>query len=124
MTIKSVLKLAAVFEGVTGGALLVNPSAVTSWLVGDELSPSGKALGHVTGFALIALGLACWPHGETRPAATSVWAMLMYSLLVAIYLGYYGVNQPAGPLLWPAVAIHAVLPIFLVAAWSREGHVA
>jgi hypothetical protein len=38
--------------------------------------------------------------------------MLIYNVLIALYLAYLGVGgQWGGSLLWPAVAIHAVLII-------------
>ena len=119
---KLLMKLAAVLEVVTGAALLVAPSAVTFWIIREDLSPAGTVLGRVAGFALIALGIACWPSRETTPQTTSAWAMFTYSLLVAIYLGYHGVNQSAGALLWPAVAAHLAFAIVFIVAWSRESH--
>ena len=119
---KPLMRLAAVLEIVTGAALLAAPSAVTFWILREDLSPGGTALGRVTGFALIALGLACWPSRETTTQTTPAWAMFTYSVLVAIYLGYYGVSQSAGALLWPAVVAHVVFAILFVAAWSRDSH--
>jgi hypothetical protein len=66
----------------------------------------------VTGIALVALGIACWPG---RPA---LCGMLTYSVLATLYLLYLAIRgQWVGPLLWPAVAAHAVLTILLARAW-------
>jgi len=47
--------------------------------------------------------------------------MLTYSLLATLYLIYLGFGGKwAGKLLWPAVAVHAVLTILLARAWFAE----
>ena len=39
---------------------------------------------------------------------------MLFSLLTAIYLLYLGLGgEPAGPLLWPACAVHASVAVFL-----------
>jgi hypothetical protein len=46
--------------------------------------------------------------------------MLIYDLLVTVYLALVGLGTEfAGPLLWPAVAVHAVLTVLLGSAWIR-----
>jgi hypothetical protein len=64
--------------------------------------------------ALIALGVACWP-------GTPLVGMLTYMALSALYLAYIGfVGISTGVLLWPAVALHAVLTVLLARAWTGE----
>jgi hypothetical protein len=47
--------------------------------------------------------------------------MLTYSALVTAYLAYVGIRgEWAGPLLWPAVVVHAVLTLLLAKAWFRS----
>jgi hypothetical protein len=44
--------------------------------------------------------------------------MATYSLFVTLYLLYLGIRGDwVGPLLWPAVALHAVLTLLLARAW-------
>jgi hypothetical protein len=46
--------------------------------------------------------------------------MLTYNVLAAIYLAYLAINgELVGLLLWPAVALHAALGLFLIHAWVR-----
>jgi hypothetical protein len=46
--------------------------------------------------------------------------MLTYSALVTLYLAYLGFAEgPAGILLWPAVALHAILTALLTYSLSR-----
>ena len=46
--------------------------------------------------------------------------MLTYSTLVTLYLSYLGVRgEWVGPLLWPAVVLHAVLTLLLGRVWFK-----
>ena len=55
------LVFAAVSEAATGGALLVVPGWLGQLLFGVELTGIAVTLARVTGIALIALGVTCWP---------------------------------------------------------------
>jgi len=55
------LILAALAEDMMGLALLLVPSFVGRLLFSEELTGVGILAGRVTGIALIALGVACWP---------------------------------------------------------------
>lgn len=104
---KRVLVLAAVGEAATGVALLIVPSLVGRLLLGEELTGVAVPVARVAGIALIALGIACWP-GPPRVA------MLSYSAVVTLYLAYVGfAGGLGGILLWPAVALHAILTALL-----------
>jgi hypothetical protein len=47
--------------------------------------------------------------------------MLTYDALVMLYLAFVGLGTEfVGPLLWPAVAAHAVLTILLGRSWMRS----
>ena len=101
------LIFAAVAEVATGSALLVVPSLVGQVLLGEHLTGIAIPVARVAGIALIALGVACWPG---PPLA----GMLIYSASVTLYLAYIGFAEGlAGFLLWPAVALHAVLTALL-----------
>ena len=103
---KRPLTVAAVLEVATGIALLTGPSWVGRLLLGEELTGMAVTLARVTGIALIALGVACWP-------GTPLAGMLTYNAAVALYLAFIGYTSAAGPLLWPVVALHAVLTVLL-----------
>jgi len=117
---KRLLGLAAVIEAATGLALIIHPPLVTWLLLGDGLSGAGVALGRVAGFALVGLGLACWPRLESAGVHTpALQALLTYNLLTTLYLAYLGIGgRLVGSLLWPAVVIHAVLTLLL--AWQAR----
>jgi hypothetical protein len=122
MAMNKLLGLAAVLEAATGLALMIHPALVAQLLFGDGVSGAGMALSRVAGFALLALGVACWPSREPgNDSAPAFRAMLTYSLLVTIYLAYLGgVAHLVGILLWPAVAVHVVFTLLLVAAWRKD----
>jgi hypothetical protein len=116
------LAFAAVVEIGTGLVLMTDPAIVITLLLGAEVSGAGTSLGRCFGIALLALGLACWPSGQR---AESVWpafrAMLAYNVLIALYLAYLGtVGHLKGVLLWPGVALHAVVALLLSRMWRDE----
>jgi len=108
------LVVAAVAEIATGVALLIVPSLVAQLLLGAELVGVAVTVARVTGIALIALGVACWP-------GTPMVGMLTYSAAVTLYLAYIGFKGKwVGSLLWPAVVAHLALTILLVRVWFQE----
>src|SRR5947209_2897731 len=114
---KRLLALAAALEAVTGLALMIDPAVVARLLLGGHLPGVGTALGRVAGFALLSLGLACWPRPGPA-SARALRALLTYNPLVTLYLLYLGIGgEWVGSLLWPAVALHALLTLLLAGAW-------
>jgi hypothetical protein len=108
---KKVLNFAAVAEAATGMALLILPSLVGQLLLGEDLTGVAIPVARVAGIALIALGVACWP-------GPPLVGMLIYGVLVTLYLAYLGfAGGLAGVFLWPAVALHAILSVFLGRLW-------
>jgi hypothetical protein len=108
---KKLLTLAAVVETATGVALIVVPSLVGALLLGAEPTGVSIPVARVLGIALIALGVGCWP-------GPALLGMLTYGLLTTLYLLYLGIRgEWVGPLLWPAVVLHAVLTLLLARAW-------
>jgi len=110
------LAFAALAEAATGVALIVVPSLVARLLLGTELSGVAVAVGRVAGISLLSLGFACWPGKE--PTRAAFCGMATYGLFVTLYLLYLGIRgEWVGSLLWPAVALHAVLTLLLARAW-------
>ena len=111
---KKLLTVAAVAEATTGLALLVVPALVGRLLLGAELTGVSIPVARVAGIALIALGISCLP-------GLALLGMLTYSALATAYLAYVGIRgEWAGPLLWPAIVLHAVLTLLLARAWFRS----
>ena len=108
------LLLAAVGEATTGVALLIVPALVGRLLFGVELTGVAIPVARVTGIALIALGVACWP-------GPPLVGMLTYSAVVTLYLAYVGFTGGlTGILLWPAVVLHVILTALLTRASTRD----
>jgi hypothetical protein len=104
---KWVLIFAAIAEAITGLALLIAPSLVGQLLLGEQFTGVAIPVARVAGIALIALGIACWP-------GPPLVGMLIYIASVALYLAYLGFAEGlTGVLLWPAVALHAILTALL-----------
>ena len=109
---KTLLAVTAVAEAATGSALFIAPGPVTELLLGA--APSGVAipLARFGGIALFALAVTCWPDGKSKNAPHR--GMTTYSLLVTIFLFCQGIRgEWVGPLLWPAVVLHAALTLLL-----------
>src|SRR5262249_14170375 len=105
----------ACIEVLTGLALLIVPSRVGLLLFGEELNGIAILIARMTGIALVALGVACWP------GLTPLVGMLIYGALVALYLAYVGlVGGWTGLLLWPAVVLHVVLTGLLIWASAKN----
>ena len=112
---KKVLTVAAVVEVATGMALLIVPSLVGRLLFGAEFTGVANPAARVTGIALLALGVGCWPGG------TALCGMLTYGALATLYLAYLGViGEWVGPLLWPAVVLHGILTVLLARAYFQS----
>ncbi|MFZ1641403.1 MAG: hypothetical protein WAV07_08175 [Candidatus Contendobacter sp.] len=121
-TLGKILAFAAVVEVGTGLVLMIDPAIVVTLLLGAEVSGVGMLLGRCFGIALLALGLACWP-GQSRAesGAPAFWAMLTYNGLIALYLADLGtVGRLGGVLLWPGVALHAIVALLLIWTWRDE----
>lgn len=111
---KKLLLLTGLAEAATGMALMVAPTLVGRLLLGTELAGVAVVVARVAGIALLALGVGCWPG----PAALG---MLTYNALATVYFVYLALGHEwVGPLLWPAVGLHAVLTILLARAWLMK----
>jgi hypothetical protein len=112
---KQSLGLTAIIEAATGLALIIAPSLVGRLLFGAEFTGVANPAARVTGIALLALGVACWP------GSTALCGMLTYSALVTLYLLYLALRgEWVGPLLWPVVLLHGILTVLLARAWFQS----
>jgi hypothetical protein len=101
VTLRKLLAFCAVVEIATGIALMIAPEMVAAMLVRGQTNELATLLGRCMGIALLALGLACWPQRQAAPPGSAAFrAMLAYSALIALLLGYVGaVAHLGGPLL-------------------------
>jgi hypothetical protein len=121
-TLRKLLTFAAVVEIGTGLVLMIDPRIVVTLLVGAKEIGEGMPLGRFPGIAILALGLACWPSGPNAQSGSPAFrAMLVYNVLIALFLVYlFTVGHLGGVLLWPGVALHAVVALSLVWTWRNE----
>lgn len=121
MTIRLLLRVTAIAEGVTGLAFLLVPNVPALILFGQRLdSALPEIMGRFVGAALIALAVACWRAAEdTQNRATSglILAVLIYDVIAAVLLAYaYFGPGLAGIGLWVGLIFHLVLAIWCVAS--------
>jgi hypothetical protein len=113
MTKRGLVALASALEAATGVALIAQPASFIQALLRVDISGGGVVIGRVAGLALLALGLACWPVGQ-GPTLQAIRALFTYNLLAALYLGYLAIGGDfASKLLWPTVALHALIALLL-----------
>jgi hypothetical protein len=113
------LWVTAAVEGVLGLFLVMLPDRPLTLLIGaDNLAPETLLVGRFAGVALLAIGVV---SGLARddggsPALRAVLAgILTYDVAAAALLVYAAiVMQMAGPVLWPAVVLHAALAVWCV----------
>ena len=117
---KKVLILASLGEIAFGLLLSAVPTLVARWLLAIEISGTAVTAGRLAGACLIALGIGCWPRGDSRREFS---IMLMWSVLAAVGLVAAGVRWSAGVLLWPAVVVHGTIALLLWTNHSRQGAV-
>ena len=114
---KKLLAVTAVLEVVTGMALIIVPTFVVKLLFGADVAGIAIVTSQFAGLALMSLGVACWPCGS---AASALRGMLTYSSLATLGLFYIAIGGKwNGPLLWPAVVLHAVLTLLLAGPWFK-----
>ena len=111
---KKLLMITGVTEAAAGLALMIAPALVGRLLLGTELAGVAVVVARVAGIALLALGVGCWP-------GTPLCGMFTYNLLGSVYFAYLAIGgEWSGPLLWPAVVLHAVLTVLLARAWLKK----
>ncbi len=118
---RKLLAVSAAIEAATGLFLMFSPSLVAALLLGAELPEVAKVVGRVAGFALIGLGLACWPGREPADGkGAALRGLLTYNALAAILLVYLVARREfLGPLLWPAAVLHVGIAILLFSRLFR-----
>jgi hypothetical protein len=127
MEAKTLLTVTALAETGVGLLLLLSPPLVAGLLLGVSLdAPAALIVGRIAGAALLSLGGACWlarDDGPSRARRGLVAAMLLYNCAAGAVLAHAGVGvRLVGPLMWPAVALHAVLAVWCIAC-LRSGPV-
>lgn len=110
-TLTKTLAFAVVSEVATGLALIFKPALVVKLLLGVDASGMEMVIARCLGIGLFGLSFACWPDTQKSVSTTAAFrGMLIYNALMAAYLAYLGaIGHVGGLLLWPSVALHAVV---------------
>jgi hypothetical protein len=125
---KNLLTIVAAAETAVGIALLAIPSWVTSLLLGSTPDTAVAAtVARVAGFALLALGIACWlarADTQSRAARGLVSAMLVYNAGVCgVLVSASLASGLSGFGLWPTAILHAGLAAWCAASLApRHRH--
>jgi hypothetical protein len=119
MRLKELFLAMAIVEVATGLVLLALPATVLTALFGIQgAAQEALAASRIAGAALLAIGAICaLARDDTpTPAQRGVLAgILIYNVLAAVQFAYDGLAlQLAGPALWPAVVLHALLAVWSI----------
>ena len=117
---RKLLIVTTLVETPIGVMLLLSPSLVARFLLGVSLdAPAALIVGRIAGAALLSLGGACWlarDEGPSRARRGLVAAMLLYNCAGGAVLANAAAGlRLGGVLMWPAVAVHAVLAVWCIA---------
>jgi hypothetical protein len=113
---KSVVTAAAWIEILAGAALLTVLDIACRLLFAATPEGLGRPIGRFAGIALLAFGIACLPSRVAGSRSGAVKGLLAYNVGVTILLSWVGIaTMFRGVLLWPAVVLHAVIAIALLA---------
>jgi hypothetical protein len=109
------MRLGVAIELVIGLTLLVIPGVVIRTLIGADGGTTSTIVGRVLGGALVALGIAGASGRIRMPERPIVLAYVVYNVSTATILAAASVAGTAsGILLWPVVAVHALLALVLL----------
>ena len=120
MIASNLLLVTAFAEAGVGLTLLLSPPFVAGLLLGVSLdAPAALIVGRIAGGALLSLGAACWlarDDGPSRARRGLIAALLLYNGAAGAVLATAAAGvRLVGVLMWPAVALHAVLAVWCIA---------
>jgi hypothetical protein len=114
---KLLLLVTAFVEAATGLCLLFLPTVLFAVLLGlEHASVDAIFVGRIAGAALVAISVASWmarADAFTAAHLGLLTGILIYDAAATMLLAYAGaVLKMIGVLLWPAVALHAILAVW------------
>ena len=113
-----VIVVAAFVEVLTGLALMTFPGVFVRLVYGADATGVVITLGRMTGFGLLALGLACWPEPGARLSTPGLRGLVTYNVLFTALLLYLAITRATvGIFFWPALLLHLVLSVLLIRVW-------
>ncbi len=115
---KMTFRVTAVIYCFMGAAFIVFPALVL-FLMQFELTPGGGMVARSYGGLLVAVGIANWPAGNSRPAEIRLllWANLIWHPLSAVAIGAAtGAVNFVG---WIFTFLHVLMGIGFWMTWTR-----
>jgi hypothetical protein len=114
---KLLLLITALVEAATGLCLLILPAMLFAVLLGLERATVDTIfIGRIAGAALLAIGIASWMARSDTPTPAQLGLLtgiFVYNTTTSMLLAFAGaVLKMVGILLWPAVALHAILAVW------------
>jgi hypothetical protein len=122
---KRLLLVTALVEAATGLGLLILPTAILAILLGlQQPTIETSFVGRIAGAALLAIGAACWMARRDSSSPSQLGLLIgifLYNGSTAMLLTFSGaVLKMSGVLLWPAVALHAVLALWCLGCFRTH----
>jgi hypothetical protein len=122
---KLFLLVTAFVEAASGLCLLILPAVPFAILLGVEHATADATLvARIAGAALLAIGIASWiaRSDALTPAQLGLLTgVFIYNVVVSMLLAFAGVLlEMIGILLWPAVALHAILAVWSLSCLRRD----
>ena len=120
---KTLLSITAVFECLTGIALIAIPSTIIPMLLGIPFEDDSlHVISGITGAALISIGMVCWSLRNSGASALAiVKSVLFYNVAGTLILLYaiLGLQMTAIGL-WPVTIIHFVMAMWCMAVLVKK----
>ncbi len=111
-----VVMTAAWLEIVVGVTAITALGVMCRLLFAAEPDGVAMPLGRLAGVALLALGIACLPSKSAESSRNALLGLFVYNFGTATLLAWVGVATTLrGALLWPAVLLHVVIAVALLA---------
>jgi hypothetical protein len=121
-TQRQLLTIATLAECLAGLALMVNPDAAVTLLLGAKPGAVELMIGRIAGVALLALGIACWgaradPGGAAQRG--TLRAITIYNVGAGLLLiAFVATGKASGVAVWIAGMLHLALAAgFAASVW-------
>jgi len=112
---RSVVTAAAWLEIVAGIVFVTAINVVCAVLFAVQPEGVGIVFGRFAGVVLFALGIACLPSRDPTPLGKAALGLFIFNAGIAMLLAWVGLaTNLRGVLLWPVVALHALIAAALL----------
>ena len=120
---KTLLSITAVFECLTGIALIAIPSTIVPMLLGIPFDDDRlHVISGITGAALISIGMVCWLLRNSGASALAiVKSVLFYNVAGTLILLFAILGLQMNAIgLWPVTIIHFVMAMWCMTVLVKK----